>query len=115
MGSAHRCWTSLRTDNLDYHDLTGLHEVDGRRNPSNCSPDHRPVIRIQYDERQLASKHFLLIANVLVASKQNVEARRFRGLQQSPVEKTLPTRLIRSLHSVPTQEPRQGRRHISVE
>jgi len=97
---------SLRRREIDFNDLSGLHEVD-RRGDSRCnSPQGRPVVRGEDDKSQFTIRKVLLILDVLIAGKQQIEPRLFSRVQQRAVLQPLPSHLIRPYHLM---SPRNGR------
>jgi len=65
-----------------------LHEIDGCGDSRRNSPQGRPVIRRQDDQSQLTARKVLLIPDILIAGKQQVEPRFLGRVEQRAVPRS---------------------------
>lgn len=75
-------------------DLTRLSEVDGRGDLRGPAPQVGPVVRTEHNQSHPAAGQVLLILDVLIASNEGIETSIARGLQEFPVDETLPAQEI---------------------
>ncbi len=90
------CDSILQIIDVQCDHLPALNEVDGRGDSMCYQPQAGPVIGGQNNQGQTSTGEVLLIADVLVASHQDPEARLFRRVQQLAIFQSLPAQLVRT-------------------
>jgi len=65
----------LQHGDIDLNDLSGLHEVDGGSDSRSNPPQGRPVVRGEDHKSQITTRKVLLILDVLIARKRQMEPR----------------------------------------
>ncbi len=73
------------------------------------------MIRRYDDDGQLSIREILLIADILVAGDQNIEALMLRRIKQCTVLESLPSQFIRACHLMFSQILRQWGRCVGIE
>jgi hypothetical protein len=106
--STARTENSRRTGTLQIADvqpdhLPALNEVNRLGNSVRYEPQAGPMIGGQDNHRQPPTGEILLIADILVASEQNVEPRLLRRIKQLAVCQSLPRDLIRTRYLMSSQ------------
>ena len=104
--------TRLQHRDIDLDNLTGLHEINGCGDSCGNWPQGWPVIRRKDEKSQLTGRKILLIPDVLIAGKQEVEPSVLGRLNQRAILKSLPSQFIRPYYLMPSQKP--GKRGWSV-
>jgi hypothetical protein len=100
---------------VESHYLPALNKVNRRGNPLCNVPQTRPVVGRQDDNRQPPASKILLIADILIASEQDVEPRFLDCVQQFTVLESLPSQLIGARDLMSSKRLSQRCRRVSVE
>jgi len=87
----------FRERNVHFYEATRRGRIDRRDNSLNVAPKDAQLRVADDDNGKLSACKILLIAEVLVRGHKHFKARRFRDVEQVPVDQSIPSRSLASV------------------